>query len=280
MKSHINIYDKLEFLPIACYDLIQKSIATGKPEYRWLLKFDYEFDELPEYSDITKLKDIFENLTYQFDDLDLDLQSLYIKSVKAFTIFNQKKLQLEIKELENTERKIVGKEIINYNKVNTKIGNVYKAFDAYRAKLNDNFTDFVFTEFFIETENEHLKGFTFYTENQLLAKLAFHNLEIDYSLIQHREKSFDHIDFLHKYFYDFYQEIDRLNDFFEFRLEFFDLSNLRCKPKRTHGDLDKNIVILETILKKDIDKWKISVKKYQKMQKVASEINKSHLQKH
>jgi len=275
----MKLHTKLESLPIACYDNIQKSIAAGKPEYRWLLDFDYLFEELPEYSNLNELKEIFENLTYQFDELDLNLQSLYLKSVKSYVEYNHKAIGIQIKELENQEREINGLKPIKINRVNRKINNVYKSFDAYREKLNNLFTDFVFTEYYIETENEFLKDFTFYTKNQLLHKLSFHNLKIDFSTIKQREKKFKHIDFLHKYFLDFYQEIGMVNVFFNFRLSFFNLSNLRCKPKQSPTDLDRNIIILEKILNKNIDKWKTSVKKYLKMQEVASEISKQSYQK-
>ena len=273
MKSQ-NKYKSLDTLPIGCYNNIQKSIAAGKPEYRWLLDFDFIFGDLPEYENIQELKEIYESLTYQFDELDLNMYSLYIKSKRAFVKFNQKELQIKIADLENQEREINGLKQIKVNRINTLKGNVYHTFDEYRKKLNNDFTDFKFIEFYIDTENKILKDFIFYTEHQLICKLNFHNLEINEKDIKHQEKTFIHVDFLHKYLYDFYEGIGQLNEFFKLRLDFFDLNNLRCKPKQVASDLDENIMSLNNIFKNNYDKWELTVKQYHILQKKAIELNR------
>ena len=66
MRTHTNI----NTLPIGCYVNLFNSIIDQKPEFRWLLKFDYENEELPEVTSeqLLELTEIYKEIQYQLPD--------------------------------------------------------------------------------------------------------------------------------------------------------------------------------------------------------------------
>ena len=66
MRIHTNIGT----LPIGCYVNIFNSIIDQKPEFRWLLKFDYENEDPPEVTpeQLLELTEIYKEIQYQLPD--------------------------------------------------------------------------------------------------------------------------------------------------------------------------------------------------------------------
>lgn len=271
MKKNFKYYKTIEQLPI--YNFIQ-IMKSNSPAVEFLQIFDPK-EEPPQINNDQKneLLIAWQNIIYQMKDLQVD-------TYEAFVEWNLKTLEFE-KDLSKNRLTIFRNE---YYKEKTKLITikylpVVNAFKKYIETLENYFTDFEIEEYRpVENISTKVKSFL-NIENKQIDKLdnikAFYTIDEYYSFIDEncpnyaelfKTKQFfdaffeqkiitlDKISDIDTYLLDVYKKMNKFNDYIIFRTLYFNMFDLKMKPKiQSENDIYNDIIELRYFTKQHIN---------------------------
>jgi hypothetical protein len=272
-KKKTHLYKRLDTLPLRNWHELNKSISEGRPELRWMCKFDIDTD-FPD-ADHNELIDNYNNLVNQLQSIDIELIRIFarfkvLNSVILLNITNNELQAYRGKEPTKIKRDEAEKTLIAY-------------FDEMQARY-DNFKLNVFkfrddakelwTKHISETVPEwltELEGVSFHFIDQYKEFLK----DKDYKNEVYTE-TFINLFFEHDII--IIQDLKPLNDLLkkqfdlkswcEVRADIFDYVNLECDLKN-EADYISDILSLNEVLESNYDPKTVTVAEAMKLAEIA-----------
>jgi len=140
----MNLYESINDIKVFNYDMIQQGMKKGFPDFRYMIVGSEYLtaNTLPKVrkKDILKLSEAYLNILYQLPEVDTELSKLWKLYELHFDLIRAKSEANELRQQLGRKMKK-----IDFNKLNV-------AFSSYRSKLEESYTDFELSVYFLKPD--------------------------------------------------------------------------------------------------------------------------------